>query len=292
MNTFTISQLEQFSGIKTHTIRAWEQRYGTLAPDRSEGNTRYYDNNQLRRLLNIVTLLSFDYKISELSTKTDLQLSGLLKNHFDTETGNHTHSAFINQLIHAGMSFNEVAFDKIFSHCILKMGVQKTYAEIIYPMLERVGLMWKTSEITPAYEHFISNLIRQKLCTAIDSLPVAGNHTENWVLFLPENEFHEIGLLFAHYLIRESGRKVVYLGSNIPLDTLKDTAQQIKASHLLCFMVHNHTQDAISTYLHELGGLFARSVLCIAGSDKMLGAVSFEKNLRKITSVSHLLKLL
>lgn len=293
MNSFSISDLEQFSGIKTHTIRAWEQRYGALTPNRSEGNTRYYDNTQLRRLLNIVSLLSYDYKVSELCTKTDQQLYNLLNKNFNvSEITGDSNTPFISQLINAGMNFDEVLFDKIFSHCILKMGVKKTYTDIIYPLLERVGLMWATEEITPAYEHFISNLIRQKLFTAIDSLPVPAGSAESWVLFLPENEFHEIGLLFAHYLIKESGRKVIYLGSNIPFDTLKHTAQGAKASHLLCFLVHHQTPSAIKKYTTQLKACFPRTSISIAGSDKILGPVPTEKNIQKITSVDDLSKLL
>jgi methanogenic corrinoid protein MtbC1 len=293
MNLFSISDLEQFSGIKTHTIRAWEQRYGALTPHRSEGNTRYYDNTQLRRLLNIVSLLSYDYKVSELCAKTDQQLYTLLHQNFNvSETTGDSNTPFISQLINAGMNFDEVLFDKIFSHCILKMGIKKTYTDIIYPLLERVGLMWATAEITPAYEHFISNLVRQKLFTAIDSLPMPAAGAENWVLFLPENEFHEIGLLFAHYLIKESGRKVIYLGSNIPIDTLKHTAQGTKPSHLLCFLVHHQTPSEIKKYITQLKSCFPKTYLYIAGSEKILGPVPSEKNTQKIISVDDFIKLL
>jgi methanogenic corrinoid protein MtbC1 len=293
MNSFSISQLEQFSGIKAHTIRIWEQRYNALTPDRSEGNTRYYDNTQLRRLLNIVSLLAFDYKVSELCAKSDTELYKLLnKTYNTTPAANGLNTSLISQLIHAGMTFDETTFDKLFSHCILTLGVPKTYTDIIYPMMVRVGLMWTTEQITPAYEHFISNMIRQKLFTAINSLPPAPAKAESWILFLPENELHEIGLVFAHYLIRASGRKVIYLGQNIPLDTLKQASLETKTSHLLCFMVHNQIPAAFENYMLTLKNIFPKTNIYIAGNEKLFADTTVVKNIHKIVSVEDLLKLL
>lgn len=293
MNSFSISQLEQFSGIKAHTIRVWEQRYNALTPDRSEGNTRYYDNTQLRRLLNIVSLLSLDYKVSELCAKTDTELYKLLDKTYNTPpTADAVNEYHISRLIAAGMNFDEGSFDKIFSHCILKMGFKQTYNDVIYPMLVRVGLLWTTDRITPAYEHFISNLVRQKMFTAIDSLPPASVTAQRWVLFLPENEFHEIGLLFAHYLLRESGRKVIYLGSNIPLDTLKHVANETQSSHLMSFLVHRQTPEAIHTYMNDLKSFFPKNSIYIAAGNKLLEEVPAIKNIQKITTADQFLKLL
>ena len=213
MDLFSISQLSRYSGIKAHTIRMWEQRYNALKPDRSEGNTRYYDNTQLRRLLNIVSLMEGDHKVSELCEMPDKGLFRLINEKVQNSIKT-TEKAeyFISQMIAAGMSYDEQHFEKILSSCLVRYGMKKAYTEVLYPMLVRIGLMWEGDSIPPANEHFISNLLRQKLFAAIDSLPPSKATADKWLLFLQENEFHEIGLLFACYLIRLSGRQVIYLG--------------------------------------------------------------------------------
>ena len=261
MDLFSISQLQQFSGIKAHTIRMWEQRYNALSPNRSEGNTRYYDGTQLRRLLNIVSLKNLDYKVSDLCSMSDKELFHLLQQDLAKSVLNDdANEYYVSQLIAAGMSFDETGFDKIFSTCILRMGIRDTYINVLYPMLERVGLMWANDTLAPAYEHFISNLITQKIYSAIDGLPPAKSAKNTWLLFLPENEFHEIGLLFSNYLLRHSSRKVIYLGANVPFDTLKQTVKQVNPSHLLFFLVHHHDPEDVKSYLTTLKKSFSQSI--------------------------------
>jgi len=255
MNSFSISQLAQFSGIKAHTIRMWEQRYNALKPHRTEGNTRYYDNSQLRRLLNIVSLADSNYKVSELCVMPDKKLFELIKE-LNAENGDKTYEYFIAHLISAGMSYDETGFEKILSHCILRYGMKDTYLRVIYPMLVRIGFMWAADTIPPAHEHFISNLLMQKFFTAIDSLSVAPPEAESWLLFLPENEFHEIGLLFANYLIRSYSRKVFYFGSNVPFQSLKEAVRTTDSKNLLMFIVHSDFPEDARLYLLKMTNQF------------------------------------
>ncbi|MEO9022060.1 MAG: MerR family transcriptional regulator [Ginsengibacter sp.] len=287
MNQFSISQLEKFSGIKAHTIRMWEQRYNALQPNRSLGNTRYYDNQQLRRLLNIVSLASLDYKVSELGTMTDKQLFKLVEKLIN-EDENKADEYFVSQLIAAGMSYDEAYFDKIFSHCLLSYGMKDTYVKVIYPVLLRTGLMWTCDNMAPANEHFISNLFRQKLFTAIDSLPPPKPDADCWILFLPENEFHEVGLLFSHYLVRLSGNKVIYLGSNIPLKSLVDVGKEISYSNLFFFLVHKGLNEEIENYLGELSNLFSGKNIYVAGDQELFERVEKIKNIHFLSSVEDL----
>ena len=162
MNLFSISQLSQISGIKAHTIRMWEQRYNALKPNRSEGNTRYYDNLQLRRLLNIVSLMNSGYKVSELGVMSDKKLFTLLEQQQGKVESDDPEDFYISQLIAAGMSYDEQHFEKIFSHCLLRFGLKNAYTHVLYPLLSRIGLMWASNSIPPAQEQFISNIIRQK----------------------------------------------------------------------------------------------------------------------------------
>ena len=237
MNLFSISQLAQYSGIKPHTIRMWEKRYHALKPNRTEGNTRYYDNMQLRRLLNIVSLLDEGHKVSKLCAMPDQQLFALIDE--KSSTVQHVSSYYISQLIAAAMSYDEQYFSNTFSHCLLRYGMKETYLQVVYPMLIRIGLMWLSDTMPAPHEHFISNLLRQKLFTAIDALAPPKKAFSTWLLFLPENEFHEIGLLFAAYLIRISGDKVIYLGSNVPEHSLGAAINDIMPDYLLLFLVHH-----------------------------------------------------
>jgi hypothetical protein len=287
MDLFSISQLSQLSGIKPHTIRIWEKRYNALTPTRSQGNTRYYGNDQLRRLLNIVSLLELNYKISQLGSMTDEQLYKIIeKTSYMSLPG--TADYFVLHLTRAGLSYDEPLFDKMLSHCLLRYGMKETYLRIIYPMLARVGLMWSCNNMPPAIEHFISNLLRQKILTAIDSLPHANLHNDVWLLFLPEDEFHEMGLLFAHYLIRFSGRKVIYLGANVPFDSLAAAIHDSKASKLLLFFVHRNLTGKTEDYLNKLSKIFPAKQLFVCGSQKLMSQLRFPKKIKWLSSVDDL----
>lgn len=292
MNLFSISQLSRLSGIKPHTIRIWEQRYDALRPNRSEGNTRYYDNKQLRRLLNIVSLMNGGYRVSELSVMPDKKLFNLIEEISGKDFKKNKTEYFILQLISAGMNYDEIDFDKIFSHCLLKYGMRNTYVDIIYPMLKRVGIMWTTDLIQPAAEHFISNIIRQKLFTVIDSFPAAKQTSDSWLLFLPENEFHEIGLLFSHFIIRVSGQKSVYLGSNVPLESVKEAVKVSSAANLLLFLTHKDTKESIQQYLNELCAFFKSKKIIIAGDPIYFKNIGVNKITSWIYSVEDLERIL
>lgn len=293
MKLFSISQLSKFSGIKPHTIRIWEQRYNALQPNRSEGNTRYYDNSQLRRLLNIVSLAESDHKISELCTMTDSKLFRLIDETLQQQISNdETTEYFILQLIAAGMSYDEMHLEKILSHCMLRYGLKDVYIKVVYPMLVRIGLLWASDAIPPAQEHFISNMLRQKLYTCIDLLPPPTDTDDTWLLFLPEDEIHDIGLLFSHYLIRRSGRKVIYLGAHVPMQSLINAVRNTNPHNLLLFLVHHNFLDQTNEYLDELGTTFNKKNIYVAMGPRMITDIEPRKQIHVIRSVDDLEQLL
>ncbi len=293
MDRFTISQLEQFSGIRAHTIRMWEQRYNALTPNRTDGNTRFYDNSQLRRLLNIVSLLDSGYKVSELCLMSDPQLFNILRPQTEGKLpSNEGHRYFINQLIAAGMTYDELHFEKILASCILRMGLRDAYINVMYPMMNQVGLLWASDALPPAQEHFISNLIRQKLFTAIDSLPPAEKSSRSWVLFLPEDEFHEVGLLMTHYLLKQAGHKVIYLGTNVPLDTLTSAAEDITPSFLMLFMVNNTSAEKAQQYLDDLKDTFGKTIIFLSAKPALASSIKTGRRLHTLSSVEDLEKLI
>lgn len=288
MDKLSISQIAQFSGIKPHTIRMWEKRYDALKPCRTKGNTRYYSSAQLRRLLNITSLMKDDYKVSELCSASDDVLFKMVAEKRNKKSTEKPNGYFISQLIAAGMSYDEANFEKIFSHCLLRFGMRNTYKKTIYPMLNRLGLMWLSNDLPPAHEHFISNIIKQKIGTAIDSLAVSENDADSWLLFLPEDEFHEIGLLFANYLIRCSGKKVIYLGPNVPLSTLKVAVTDIEPENLFFFLVHYNLPKNTQIYLNQLKDYFNHQKIYVSGNQKLMDEINFGENLYRLNSIENL----
>jgi len=263
MNSFTISQLQDYSGIKAHTIRVWEQRYNALTPSRSEGNTRSYDGHQLRRLLNIVSLMPF-YKVSKLCALEDKDLNKLLDIHFRQASETDETILFVSQIVSTAFDFDEAKFEKLFANSILRIGLKETYINVLYPALKRLGLLWAKDAVAPAHEHFIVNLIRQKILATVDALPPADTSKESWLLFLPEDEFHEQGLLIAFFLIRLSGRKVYYIGANVPISSLPKTLEAIAPNKVLSFMVGKKDKSCAIEKLEKLSELCQHSEIHIA----------------------------
>lgn len=289
MDKFSISQLALFSGIKPHTIRIWEQRYQALTPGRSAGNTRYYNNTQLRRLLNIVSLAEAGHRVSELSGLSDQELFKLIEQLYTDAPADNT-AYYVSQLIDAATRYDETHFVYIFSHCVLKYGMKDTYTGVIYPLLNRIGMMWKSDTLPPGYEHFITNLIRQKLFTAIDALPPAPPGSESWMLFLPENEFHEIGLLFAHYMLRQSGRRSIYLGANVPLESVVASARHQRPDNALLFFVHHLMPEDAQDYLSGLAKDLPASKIYLAGNPDLTNKLKKKGKIKVLSSVPDLLE--
>jgi DNA-binding transcriptional MerR regulator len=289
VNLFSISELQRFSGIKAHTIRVWEQRYNALKPDRSEGNTRYYNGAQLKRLLNIVSLLDKGYKVSDLCSMSDEQLNKLLDNQFSKLTSaDSSYEYFISQIISAAMELNELRFDKIFSNCILRFGIKDAYIKVIYPILVRLGLMWSKDSLHAVQEHFVTHLINQKLMAAVDALPPPHFSKKTWLLFLPEDEFHVTGLLFSNYLIRQAGKKVIYLGANVPYYSLKSAIEEIKPACILFFLVHKNNMDEDISLINVMLKNFPRQMIYVGCEASRLHHLKATKNLIQLNSVEDL----
>lgn len=290
MNNLSIAQLTQLSGIKAHTIRIWEQRYQALSPKRTEGNTRTYSDLDLKRLLNIVSLIDSGYKVSELCTMSNISLNTLIEQLYLSSTQEDPDS-FVPQLIAAGIEFNESSFQKILSHCFLRFGVAGTYKNIIYPLLNRIGLMWSCDQLMPAQEHFMCNLIRQKILTATDALPSPNKDGKKWLLFLKENEYHEMGLLFAQYVLRQRGETVYYLGANIPQSTLSSAIKSIKPDALIVFFVHNDLPENIQSYLNSLRKEIKSIPFYISGKEKLIEQIKLNKNIFWLKEIGDLEKI-
>ena len=287
MNRLSIAQLAQFSGIKPHTIRIWEQRYNALSPERTEGNTRTYSGNDLRRLLNIVGLLDSKYKVSDLCVMSDDNLQELIQQHY-TDNGDSDSQKYVLQLIAAGIEFNQLEFEIILNFCIEKLGLATTFKEVIYPLLQRLGMMWAADLMPPAQEHFMSNIVRQKLLVALDSLPQPKENAKKWLLFLAEDEFHEIALLFAHYILRQRGENVIYLGTNVPLNTLQQATDAIMPDALLTFFIKSNFPEDQQLYLNSVRNCFPKGNIYISGNERLISTLNLDSETNWLRNIDDL----
>lgn len=249
MGQYSIKDLETLSGIKAHTIRIWEKRHGIIHPKRTATNIRYYSDHDLKRIINVSLLNSKGLKISKIAKMTDQEVNAEI---VELTSSHQDPNLFIDQLVVAMIDMEEEQFEKLLSHLIMKFGFEKTITEIVYPFLEKIGVLWQTGNITPAQEHFISNLIRQKLIVAIDSLPFPKRDATKTVLFLPENELHEIGLLFYHYVARSLGLKTYYLGQHLPYDDLKQVCDMHQPKFIITSLTASQKPQKSLEYLTTL----------------------------------------
>jgi DNA-binding transcriptional MerR regulator len=285
MGKYSITDLEKLSGIKAHTIRIWEQRYNLLQPLRTSTNIRYYDDDQLKKLLNVSSILRNGMKISQISNLSEEELHVKLESVIDSGPLEAHFEIYINQLITSGLTYDEPMFEKIFSTCLLRYGLPETYIHIIYPLLDKLGLMWNKDQINPAQEHFVSNLLKQKLFTAIDGLPPVSTQAPTFVLFLPEEEDHEMGLLFANYLLRLNKLRVIYLGQRVPFVNLIETVNQCKADYLMTFIVKSQPVGHMQKYIQQLSLKFNKSKILLSGNHLILSKISFPVNVSWLQTI-------
>lgn len=283
MASYSISYLERLSGIKAGTIRIWEQRYGLLKPDRSEGNIRFYDDDQLRKLLNVTTLLDSGLKISEICDLKENEINKKILNISLEPNHKINNEAKLNDLLIAALSYDEQKFNSIYNKAVLQNGLHHTYLSLIHPLLTRIGFLWGAQEMIPAQEHFISNLLRQKLFSAIDSLPVTKKKAQTWILYLPEHEAHEIGLLFAAFLLKESGKKIIYLGQKVPFSNLELTVQQTQANGILTFFVSKIPDVEIKEYIKNCATKFKKQEMVFCLNKEIAEQIDKKKNISLIS---------
>ena len=262
MVKYSIKDLEKITGIKAHTIRIWEKRYGIVEPSRTQTNIRFYSDYDLRHLMNVAILNKYGYKISSIQQMTSEEITqtvvSLTNQHIDND-----HQ--IDNLVMAMIEIDEARFDHIVSSAISTQGFDYTFENLILKFLERIGILWQIGAINPAQEHFISQLIRQKLIVAIDGQQELRTNYKTFLLFLPENEYHELALLYLKFLIRKQKHKVIYLGQNVPLVDLKNVMEISNIDYLVTSVTSNLPQETISAIILELGQLYGDIKILIGG---------------------------
>ncbi len=260
---YSIKDLENITGIKAHTIRMWEKRYGIIKPKRTNTNIRYYSDKDLKILMNISTLNKNGIKISEI---VHMESKDMCDKIIELNGSTGIVDSQINALIISATELDQQQFDKTMSNCIVKRGIEKTFTTVIFPFLEKLGVMWQTGTITPVHEHYISNLIRQKLIVAIDNVDNQSNEkNETFILFLPENELHEINLLFNHYILKKAGYNVIYLGQTVPTADIIKISKDIKSEYLLTVITTGQSTNQLIKYIDNLSNSFSEKTIFITG---------------------------
>jgi DNA-binding transcriptional MerR regulator len=260
---FSISDLENLSGIKAPTIRMWEQRYNVLRPERTATNIRTYHDDDLRRLLNVATLCSRGHRISQVARLSEEEL---VKAVLEGTDDPHDYARQVNALLAAMLEMNEHQLTKVLTTTIRQLGFETAIMYVAYPFLQRIGILWQAGSVNPAQEHLVTNLLRQKMLVATDALAlVSPAESRRWVLFLPEGELHELALLFMNYALRSRGHHVLYLGQNMPLQDLKLVYSTYEPHAVCCVMTATPERDHVQAYVNELAQLCPESELFLYG---------------------------
>jgi DNA-binding transcriptional MerR regulator len=287
---YTIKDIENLTGVKAHTLRVWEQRYHLIEPKRTENNIRYYDADDLKFMLNVAFLNQHGHKISRIAQMNSDELIQLVRTTLSQISFNQHQ---VNALVVAMVDLDEEHFEKIISTNILQMGFEKTMTQIIYPFLYRVGILWTTNAISPAHEHFISGLIRNKIIVAIDGqMPDKNPREKKFMLYLPSEEWHEIPLLFSYYVLKSRGHKVYYLGQNLPLNDVLAAYQVQKPHYLLSIFTTKPACDDVAEYIKKISNGLPDAQILLTGKQIFQHETGIiPSNVQFLYSVDDLLKL-
>ncbi|MDP3392391.1 MerR family transcriptional regulator [Sediminibacterium sp.] len=285
MNAFTIKDLENLSGIKAHTIRIWEQRYSFLNPQRTETNIRYYSGDELKTVLNIALLNKYGFKISHIDkmSAAEMREKTLSLNQSQAQI-----ERMVNELISCMVDMKIEEFEMLLDGYIKSKGIERTIPQIIFPFLERIGILWITNHINPAQEHLVTNIIRQKLIMGIETCHAPLVQKKTVLVFLPEGEHHELGILFTNYLFKSRGIKVIYLGANVPLKDVEYVATLKKPDFLYSHLTSVANNFNFEKFLVNVQNRIPEFQVIVSGAltqnykKRIPTNVSFKKSLSEV----------
>ncbi|BFP42642.1 MerR family transcriptional regulator [Flavobacteriaceae bacterium GF1] len=248
--SFSIRDMENLSGIKAHTIRIWEKRYNLFSPERTVTNIRTYSLKSLQKLLNIVLLYHNGYKISKIAKIPESEIPVLVR---EIVAKNSEKSHAINAFKLSMINFDQALFFNTYNSLLAERSFREIFIEVFIPLLNELGLLWQTDTISPSHEHFITNLIKQKIYINTEKLQIIEPTRKDkvFVLFLPENEIHELGLLFLNYEINLKGYKAIYLGQTMPIENLVDIIKYYENVHFVSYFTVSPTKDEIEKYIEN-----------------------------------------
>lgn len=291
--SFSIRDMENLSGIKAHTIRIWEKRYKLFTPERTDTNIRTYNIVSLQKLLNVTLLYNHGYKISKIAKLEESQIPDLVK---EITVRDRENDHVMNHLKMAMLNFDQTLFLKTHDSLLSEKSFSDTFNEVFIPFLNELGLLWQTDTISPAHEHFISNLIKLKIYSNTEALQMEKVSRDDHVyaLYLPENEIHELGLLYVNYEIINKGYKSIYLGQSMPLESLMDLVKYYHKIDFISYFTVAPTKDEISDYFNrfkEIMKLPSDSKLHVLGHQiQELSEDDLPKNVKTYGSIAQLME--
>jgi len=289
MGQYSIKDIELLSGIKAHTLRIWEQRYKFIAPLRTESNIRYYNDEQLKMLLNVSLLNRNGYKISRIAEMDAAAVRDHVLKLMDGNAGNA--DGRMDGLLHAMIDFDEARFEKALNTAILQMGFTAAFEQLILPFLRKTGMLWSTGLIKPIQEHFMSNLIRRKLAVAIDNQYISPDrHTKKFALLLPEGEWHDLMLLYTDYLLRSRNHHVLYLGASVPMDDVFTLQGPFDLDYLVLFITSPIQLMTVQDLINKLSVSYPHLTILIGGRQVFPDQLVFPHNVTYVASQEGLLE--
>ena len=248
-NSFSIKNLENISGIKAHTIRIWEKRYNLLQPERTDTNIRRYSLDSLRKLLNITLLYNHGIKISKIANLPEKEIPFLVR---EIALKSSSEQVSINAFKLSMVNFDITMFDATYDELMNKNDFSFIYLNIFVPLMSGLGILWQTGAISPSHEHFITNLIKQKIHIQTELMQrdyTPQINASTFVLYLPENEIHELSILFLNYFVLNNGFKTIFLGQSIPTVSLKTLLSYSPSLHFVTYVTVEPNKEEIDDYL-------------------------------------------
>ncbi|MBE38372.1 MAG: hypothetical protein CMP50_07020 [Flavobacteriales bacterium] len=290
--SYSIDQFSKITGISKLVLRTWENRYDYLQAARTKTNIRLYSDQLLIKALKTKFLIDSGYKISIITTKSDSELDHLiaeLKNSSNHET---SYDYYINKMIESGITYDTKLFNDTYKECLLDFNHVDVYIKIMLPTFSKIGLFWLTNRMNPAQEHFLSEMFKQKVYSEINSIKKSNRASSNWLLFLPPDEYHEIGLLFARFLLLQNGFDVIYLGANVPLSALKQVSQTKKIDNLLFFSISNFSKLNLIDTITSLDKYFKNTKQYLVNSSINSNKSLLKSKITLIQSFDQFIKLI
>lgn len=288
MSVYSIKDLEHLSGIKAHTIRIWEQRYDLFSPQRTATNIRFYNDDDLKLILNIASLKEHGFKISKIVAMPKDLLEEEVRR---IAIENPSYQDQISALTLAMIDLNEDSFSVILDECTASHGFEKAMMEIIYPFMRKIGILWLTNSINPAQEHFITHLVRQKIIVATDQAEI-NNEGPLFLLFLPEGELHELGILFANFLLRIKGARTIFFGQTVPLDAIEEVYLKINPAYIITALTTAPETKEVQKFIKKLGSKFQECQVYVTGSRVIGQDIEFPSNVGVLNQFEDLIQLI
>jgi DNA-binding transcriptional MerR regulator len=216
LNVFSIKDLENFSGIKAHTIRIWEKRYKILEPDRTDSNIRTYSESELKKILNVAYLNRNGLKISKIARLDEDELTQQVmtvsSKHDDIDQDFQP-----GKILMTAIRFNEGLFKEALIPFIKHQGIETAYSKYLYPLLEKARILWQTGSLSRAQEQFVRNTIKQIIIIEDDLLkPAAGKSKPAIAMINTSDNLTDNNFLFYKYVLRKRGFEVIFTGGILP----------------------------------------------------------------------------